>query len=110
MKYVELNPVRVRLCRKPWRYECSSAAAHVDEQAESDVLNLRKWYRRISAEKWRADLAEGLTEVEMDRLRLRTHTGRPLGSDSFLSKIETALGRRVRPLPRGRPRKDRDPR
>jgi len=105
MKYIELNPVRARLRRKPWRYEWSSAAAHVDEQAESDVLNLRKWYRRISAEKWRADLAEGLTEVEMDRLRLRTHTGRPLGGDSFLSKIETALGRRVRPLPRGRPRK-----
>jgi len=110
MKYIELNPVRARLCRKPWRYEWSSAAAHVDEKAESDVLNLRKWYRRISAEQWRADLAEGLTGVEMDRLRLRTHTGRPLGSDRFLSKIEAALGRRVRPLPRGRPKKDRDPR
>jgi len=105
MKYVELNPVRARLCRKPWRYEWSSAAAHVDEQAESDLLDLRKWYRRISAEQWRADLAEGLTEVEMDRLRLRTHTGQPLGSDCFLSKLDTALGRCVRPLPRGRPKK-----
>ena len=38
MKYIEHNPVRVRLCRKPWRYEWSSAAAHVDEEAESDVL------------------------------------------------------------------------
>ncbi len=109
MKYIELNPVRAKVCRKPWRYEWSSAAAHVDEQAESDLLNLRKWYRRISAEQWRADLAEGLTDIEMDRLRLWTHTGRPLGSDSFLSKIETALGRRVRPLPRGRPRKDGKP-
>jgi putative transposase len=120
MKYIELNPVRARLCRKPWRYEWSSAAAHVGERiggkrgqvqpAARNVpvpgfLDLRKWHRRISAEQWRAQLVEGLTQIEMDRLRLRTHTGRPLGSDSFLSKLETALGRRVRPLPRGRPKK-----
>ena len=137
MKYIELNPVRARLCRKPWRYEWSSAAAHVDEKIESNVLgkrgqvqpaarnpsaslrtgcaipgflNLRKWYGRISAEQWRTKLAEGLTDVQIDRLRLRTHTGRPLGSDSFLSKLETALGRRVRPLSRGRPKKDSTPR
>ena len=110
MKYIELNPVRARLCRKPWRCEWSSAAAHVDEQAESEILNLRKWYKRTSAEQWRAELTEGLTQVEMERLRLRTHTGRPLGSDRFLSKLETALGRRLRPLPRGRPKKDKNPR
>ena len=28
-----------------------------------------------------------------------------LGSDAFLTKLETLLGRRVRPLPVGRPRK-----
>lgn len=66
---------------------------------------MRKWYRRISAEQWQAELAEGLTQAQMDRLRLKTHTGRPLGRDSFLSKLETVLGRRVRPLPRGRPKK-----
>ena len=110
LKYIELNPVRAKLCRKPWRYEWSSAAAHVDEQAKSEILNLRKWYRRMSAEQWRAELAEGLTQVEIDRLRLRTRTGRPLGSDSFLRKLETAMGRRLRPLPRGRPRKDKNPR
>jgi len=110
MKYIELNPVRAKLCRKPWRYEWSSAAAHVDEQAESEILNLRKWYRRTSSEQWRAELAEGLTPEQMERLRLRTHTGRPLGSDNFVSKLETALGRRLRPLPRGRPKKDGNPR
>ena len=29
VRYVETNPVRARLCRKPWRYPWSSAAAHV---------------------------------------------------------------------------------
>ena len=148
MKYIECNPVRARLCRKPWRYAWSSAAAHVDEKIEAAVLgkhgasvvesgkrgqgkrgqvqpaarnpstslrtgcpvpgllDLRKWYKRMPASRWRAELSEGLTDEQMERLRLRTHTGRPLGSDGFLSKLETALGRRVRPLPRGRPKKD----
>ena len=38
-------------------------------------------------------------------MRLRTRTGRPLGSDSFMSKLESTLGRRLRALPVGRPRK-----
>ena len=45
---------------------------------------------------------------EVNRLRLHTRTGRPLGSDSFLSKVETYLGRRVRAIPRGRPYGSKD--
>ena len=41
------------------------------------------------------------------RLRLCTSRGRPLGSDNFVAKLETVLGRRLRPLPRGRPAKNR---
>ncbi|MBX3178229.1 MAG: hypothetical protein KF886_12780 [Candidatus Hydrogenedentes bacterium] len=33
------------------------------------------------------------------------HTGRPLGTDSFLSRLEAQLGRRLRALPVGRPRR-----
>jgi len=107
MKYIELNPVRARLCRRPWRYDWSSTAAHTDQTAQSDLLNLKWWYEQFSADAWRKELAEGLTDEEVARIRLRTHTGRPLGSDSFLSKLEILLGRRVRPLPVGRPRKGR---
>ena len=105
LKYVELNPVRARLCRRAWEYAWSSAAAHTEEKAESKLLNLPRWYKQISAKEWRKELAEGLTDEEVAQIRLRTHTGRPLGSDSFVSKLEALLGRRVRPLPAGRPRK-----
>jgi putative transposase len=105
LKYVELNPLRAKLCRRAWQYPWSSAAAHTDEKTESPLLNLPQWYEQMSADQWRKELAEGLTDSEVARIRLRTHTGRPLGSDSFLSKIETLLGRRVRPLPIGRPKK-----
>jgi putative transposase len=105
LKYVELNPVRAKLCRRAWQYAWSSAALHSDEKAESELLDLARWYKQVSAKEWRKELAEGLTEDEVARIRLRTHTGRPLGSDRFLSKLETVLGRRVRPLPVGRPKK-----
>jgi len=107
MKYIELNPVRARLCRRAWLYDWSSAAAHTDEGARSDLLNLSWWYKEFSAKAWRRELSEGLTEEEVARVRTRTHTGRPLGGDAFLSRVESLLGRRVRPLPVGRPRKSR---
>ena len=109
MKYVELNPVHAKLCRRAWRYAWSSAAAHTDEKARSELLNLPWWYKQFTAQAWREELAEGVSEEEAARIRLRTHTGRPLGSDRFVSKLETLLGRRVRPLPVGRPRKERAP-
>jgi putative transposase len=105
LKYVELNPVWAKLCRRAWRYPWSSAAFHVDEQAESELLNLTRWYSQITADQWRKELAEGLTDTEAAQIRLRTKTGRPLGSDRFVSKLETLLDRRLRPLPPGRPRK-----
>jgi putative transposase len=105
LKYVELNPVRAKLCRRAWQYPWSSAALHTDEKAESELLDLARWYKQITADAWRKELAEGLTDTEVAQIRLRTHTGRPLGSDGFVSKLETLLGRRVRPLPVGRPKK-----
>ena len=107
MRYVELNPVRAKLCRKPWRYEWSSAAVHVDAKARSELLNLPQWFDMISPEQWRKALNAGIDEAQLARLRANTHTGRPLGTDSFLSKLEKLLGRRVRPLPVGRPKKER---
>jgi len=107
MRYVELNPVRAKMCRKAWRYEWSSAAAHVDAGNGDgrELLNLAKWYDEMGGDKWRGLLEEGVDEEGLARLRLNTRTGRPLGSDGFLSKIESVIGRRVRALPHGRPRK-----
>jgi len=106
-KYVELNPVRAKICRQPWQYEWSSCSAHVDKKEGSELLNLAIWGKMISAKEWQKELASGIDEAQMARIRLSTHTGRPLGTDGFLSKLEKILGRRVRPLPIGRPRKEK---
>jgi putative transposase len=107
-KYVELNPVRAKICRLPWQYEWSSTAAHIDTKANSNLLNLFEWRKIISEKEWRKELKGGIDKEEIGKVRLSTHTGRPLGTDSFLSKLEKMLGRRVRPLPVGRPWKKVD--
>jgi len=106
LKYVERNPVRAKLVRKPGRYPWSSAAAHTGVDDTAGLLDLEQWYSMVSESEWRETLVEAEEEEMVSALRAKTHTGRPLGSDSFLSKLERALGRRLRALPRGRPRKE----
>ena len=106
MVYAEQNPARARLVRCPWRYPWSSAAAHCGEgHDKSGLLDLDVWAKSLAAKGWKQTLAERLKPPVVSTLRLNTHRGRPLGSDAFLSKIESLLGRRLRPLPVGRPRK-----
>ncbi len=69
MRYVEINPVRAKLCRKPWRYEWSSAGAHVHGKSRSELLDLRRWYDMISDEQWRKELNAGIDETELGWLR-----------------------------------------
>jgi REP-associated tyrosine transposase len=105
LRYVERNPVRARMVQVAWRYRWSSAAAHCNVGPVPGWLDRGQWGKVWSAEAWREHL-RAREEVEIvEHLRLSTHTGRPLGSDAFLSKIEHLLGRRLRPLPVGRPRK-----
>jgi len=104
LRYVEQNPVRARMSRVPWRYEWSSAAAHVGEEDKWGLLDLEAWRAEWSQDEWRRMLRSSLEESSVGAIRRCTAGGRPLGSDSFIRKIETLIGRRVRPLPEGRPK------
>jgi putative transposase len=105
MVYAEQNPARARLVRCPWRYPWSSAAAHCGAgHDKSGLLDLDVWAKSLAAKGWKQTLAERLKPPVVSTLRLNTHRGRPLGSDAFLRKIESLVGRRLRPLPVGRPR------
>jgi putative transposase len=54
---------------------------------------------------WREYLLEPLEAAEEELWRQHERTGRPLGAPGFLDRVERILGRRVRPLPVGRPKK-----
>ena len=106
MIYVERNPVRARLVRKAWNYRWSSAAAHCDGKDPTGLLDLAAWAKRLPPDgTWHESLARSTDEALTAKLRIWTHRGRPLGSDSFVSKLERLVGRRLRPLPVGRPKK-----
>ena len=63
----------------------------------------------MPAREWKSVLKTAAASEDMTkRLRLHTRTGRPLGDDTFLSKVESCLGRRIRTLPRGRLKGSKD--
>ena len=105
LAYVERNPVRARLCRKAWQWRWSSAAAHCDDDDPSGLLDMASWEREMDPARWRRMLERPDDDRLIKSLRLSTSRGRPLGSDNFVAKVETMLGRRLRPRPRGRPPK-----
>jgi len=102
--YAELNPVRAGLVRNPWEYEWSSAAFHCGKIPADPWLDITEWRKSPMTKDWAALLKAIARDTGLlQTVRYNTHTGRPLGSDSFLSKLEHCLGRRLRALPVGRP-------
>jgi len=103
MRYVECNPVRAGLAGQPWDYPWSSARAHCGLGDDADVLDLRTWGQYVSPADWKAVLRRAQPKKELEAVRTSHHTGRPLGGEGFVSKVETMLGRRILPRPVGRP-------
>ena len=89
-RYVELNPVRARLCRLPWQWRWSSAAAHLSGRNDG-LVDVAPLLARV--EDWRKYLAAGLKVDELALLRQHERTGRPLGGTAFLKRLERKLGR-----------------
>jgi putative transposase len=106
LRYVEQNPLRAGMVKKAEDYEWSSAAAHLGAEDGSGLLNLGWWKQASASIDWKKVLENALGDEEVRQIRLNTHTGRPLAEDSFLSKLETVVGRRLRPLPIGRPKRN----
>ncbi|MFH1748015.1 MAG: transposase [Planctomycetota bacterium] len=105
LSYVERNPVRAKMVRVPWRFRWSSAGAHVGADDSDELLNMKAWRAEWTPAKWRHELGRATDEDELASIRRSLHTGRPLGTDKWLSRLEARLNRRLRPLPVGRPRK-----
>jgi len=104
MRYVERNPVRAGMVKAPWRYAWSSAAAHCGGADETGLLDLAWWAGFAPPDRWRSMLRAGEDDdVNDGEIRAQTRTGRPLGSDRFIAKLEAKLGRRLRRPPMGRP-------
>jgi putative transposase len=98
-RYVELNPVRAGLVRRPEQWPWSSAGAHLGGAADGltePAALLERW------PDWRAILDGGLADEERDSIRARERSGRPLGGADFVARLGGAAGPRPARR-RGRP-------
>lgn len=93
VRYVELNPVRAGLCRKPWDWPWSSARAHL--AGEDDVLvAVEPMLSRV--DDWSSYLDVPSNPEIVEAIRKHTRTGRPKGSCRFLDYLESVTGQPVR--------------
>ena len=96
-RYVELNPVRAGLVERPGDYPWSSARGHLDgrNDALAEVAPLLSL-----VPDWAGFLGGEPPQETFAEFRKHESTGRPLGSDAFVERLESELGRKLQP---GRP-------
>jgi len=97
-RYVEMNPVRAGLVKRPQDYPWSSAAAHISgiENALVAVSPLSKMIKN-----WERFLLQSDDGETAGLIKQHDRTGRPVGSKGFLEKLERKLNRSLFPQKRG---------
>ena len=105
IRYVENNPVRAKIVKKPHEYKWSSARSHIYQ--EPSLILSNDCHLTKDIKNWSAYLMEKDDETIIDDIRQHTKTGRPCGDKSFIKTIERLLERTLVALPRGRPHKEK---
>jgi putative transposase len=91
VRYVERNPVSAGLCERPEQWKWSSAAAHL-RGANDDLVDVRPMLDRV--DNWAAYLTDSNTDTTLEQLiEKHSRTGRPLGENDFIRRLETITGR-----------------
>jgi len=97
-RYVERNPVRAGLVKKPWEWEWSSSRANVSGKTQLFE------FIDMSPLGWKRYTMKQDEKALCGAIRTHSQTGWPLGGIAFVAELEKKMERRLRALPRGRPR------
>ena len=89
-RYVELNPVRANLVKKQQEYRCGSAFAHIAGR-DDRLVHVAPLLEMFG--EWSGFLSRGLSDEEVEKFRCHERTGRPLGTNRFIARLENVLGR-----------------
>jgi len=108
VRYVSLNPVRAGLVERAEDWPWSSAACHLSG-CNSKLVNVSPVLDRYGDFASFLDEEEGVTEAFRE-LRQSETTGRPLGSERWVEKLEVLTGRQLKTQKRGPKRKIEDDR
>ena len=102
VRYITLNPVRARLVERMHEWPWSSANAHLSGR-DDELVTVAPVLERYGDFTAFLDQEENATAFRM--LRQSETTGRPLGSDQWIEKLEKLTGRQLKPQKRGPKRK-----
>jgi putative transposase len=97
-RYVELNPVRARLVASAGDWPWSSARAHLSGR-DDQLVKVAPLLAMV--DDWNAFLNSAVPEEELRDIRGHGRTGRPLGDETFLGRLEELVGRALKPQKRG---------
>ncbi len=100
-RYVELNPVRAGLVDSPAEWRWSSARAHLSGH-DDGLVKVAPLLAMVGD--WAGLLNSALREEELKELRGHGRTGRPLGDEAFVGRLEALLGRVLKLQKGGRPK------
>lgn len=108
-RYIELNPVRANMVKRPEEWRWSSYAFNAYGE-RNKLIKPHAVYLAINKDKnkrveyYRGSFEQVLDGVLLDDLRAAVQTGTPLGGDRFRNKVERLLGVDVGYAKRGRPK------
>jgi putative transposase len=102
-RYIEQNPVRAAIVENPQDYQYSSAPAHFG--LVQDAVLGEDLFPGTQMNDYIEFIRSSIPAGEIEQIRRSARTGRPLGTEKFVTGIERRLGKRLAALPIGRPRK-----
>ena len=103
-RYILLNPVRAGLAKKPWDYKWSSAKHHLRSN-NSSLVKDNLLHELIGD--WKYFLATAPNNGDIRLLQLHERTGRPLGDNTFIEKLESLLKVDLKKKRAGRKKKNK---
>ena len=91
--YVELNPVKAKMVNLAWDYRWSSVHAHLNGEDPEGIIEPKKLLDLCG--NWHDYLLRSQPMLDCT-FEQHLNTGRPMGDDSFIEKVELLLGRTLK--------------
>jgi putative transposase len=108
VRYIERNPVQAHLASEPEAWPWSSARAHLSG-VDDELVTVLPLLAMVG--EWRSFLSSSAGDEAVVAIRKHERTGRPLGNEIFVEKLELITNRalkRRKPGPKG-PRQPKAP-